>query len=557
MEEILAVNGKLYKGGAELPITGLASFQTTRQIEAVQYNDKLYIATGTKFVVYDGTTAAVITPYRPEALEVIYIGTNSLADDPTNFISDSTSAYLQITGITIQKRYGVANKNNDFNVYIAKPATGTAEFKWEYRVIGVEAWTLMFDFNPSWKAISPLLGVGDYEIRCTGRMQGETDPVKYTEYLIPKYTVKELDENKVEDTSGVHQCNRILLHWDRVILYGDPKQKDMIYISDLSRPDYIPTLNTLKFENQEKEELTAIVKFRDMLVAFTPHTIQGLYGKSPYDYQRVYLSTSVGCIAPYSAQVFENYIGFLSLEGVYILKSVGYSESRVNVQKIDTLVSNVIPRDTDACACVADGQYQLTFPSKQKRFRFYYQRGVWTKDESPKLNFNRLYEFSGEVYGQAQDTSYILKMDNSVYSDDGYVFTDRYVFKDYDFNAPYNNKKLKELQILLGQTSATKLSLWVYADGAAIVNPDTSYASVNELGEVVWTTQATPNISIETGTVLGSWIMGSSAFGSVESGIYYVSLSGKCRKVRLEIEHSEAKPNTVLGLGFIYKLRKP
>lgn len=539
----------------ELPITGLASFQTTRQVEAVQYNDKLYIATGTKFVQYDGTTAAVVTPYQPEAMEVLYIGTNALADNPDQFISDSTSAYVQVTGVTLNKRYGVANKPTTFTAYVAKPSGATVEYQWEWRPVGVDTWNLVIGFGAS-KSVDVYLSTGDYQIRCTARLQGETDPTKYSEYLVPKYTVKEVaDGTKVEDTSTIHQCNRILLHWERVILYGDPNQKDMIYVSDVGRPDYVPTLNTLRFENTEKEELTALVKFRDMLVAFTPHTIQGLYGKSPYDYSRMYLSTSVGCIAPYSAQVFENYIGFLSLEGVYILKSVGYSESRINVQKIDSNTQNIIPRDKDACACVADGQYQLVFPTKEKRFRFYYQRGVWTKDESPKLNFSRMYEFSGEVYGQASDG--ILKMDGTVFSDDGYVYTDRYVFKAFDFDAPYNPKKLKELQILLGQTQATKLSLWIYADGASIINPDTSYASVNDLGEVVWNTQSTPNINIQTGTVLGSWIMGKSPFGSVESGIYYVTLSGKCRKVQLEIEHSDATPNTVLGLGFIYKLRKP
>lgn len=554
MEEIIATGGKLYKNGVVIPIPGLTTFQTSRQIEAVQFKNKLYIATGSKLVVYDGTTASIVTPYKPEPLEAIYIGTNSLADDPNNYLADGISAVLQINGMQPDLRYGIANKDAFFTVYVSKPAGTTIEYKLEWRLYDGGTWTIAQDWGTSNRLKLKNPTARDYQLRFVIRQQGTTPEV---EAMLPRYSVKATNENKVVDTSSVHQCNRILVHWERVILYGDPKQKDLIYVSDIDRPEYVPTTHTLRFENQEQEELTALVKFRDMLIAFTPHTIQGLYGKGPEDFSRMYLSTSIGCIAPYSAKVFENYIGFLSLEGIYILKSVGYSENRINVEKIDSVISNSVPRDRDACAIVSDGQYQLIFPTKNIRFRFYYQRAVWTKDESPKLNFNRMYEFDGIAYGQASPSSIILKADKTKWDDDGYVYKDRYVFKEYDFNEPYNPKKLKELQILLAQTANTKLSIWVYADGAAIISPDNSYASVNELGNVVWNDSTIPNIHIETGTVLGSWIMGKSTFGNTESGVQKMKLAGKCRKVRIEIEHAEATPNTVLGLGFIFKSKKP
>jgi hypothetical protein len=556
-EDIMAIEGKLYKAEAEIPITGLASFQTTRQVEAVQFKDKLYIATGTKLVVYDGTEAKVIVPYKPESLEVLYIGTNALADNPDQYITDSTSAFIQVTGVTTSMRYGVVNKENTFTAYVAKPAVGNAEFKWEKRVFGADTWTLINDFSTAKKQVKLTLPLGDHEIRCVARMVGETNDVFYAEYWVPKYSVKETDQNKQEDVSMIHQCNRILLHWNRIVLYGDPKQKDMIYLSDLDRPDYFPSLNTLRFENTEQEGLTAIVKFREMLVAFTPHSIQGLTGKGPEEFTRMLLSSSVGCIAPYSARVMENYVAFLSLEGVHILKSIGFSENRVNVQKIDSKIDNIMPRDTDACAVVANGQYQITFPSRNIRFRCYYHDGVWTKDESPKLDFNRLYESNGVIIGQSATTSKLLRSDPSVFSDDGYTYTDKYTFKDYDFGEPYNPKKLKEMQILLGQISRTDIAVYVYADGAEIISPDRSYASVNEFGEVVWNEKSVPNITIDAGTTLGSWVMGGSSFGNVESAIQKIMLSGKCRRVRVEIVHEDSKPNVILGIGFIFKSRKP
>jgi hypothetical protein len=553
-EHILALDGKLYKNGVEIPITGLSSFQTTRMIEAVQYMDKLYIATGTKLVTYDGTTAQVIIPYKPEPLEALYIGTNGLADDPDNYLADGTSIVLQINGVKPDNRYGIVNTNNMFTVYVSKPSGDVTEYKMEYRLSDDDTWKVSQAWGTSNRLKLSSTTARDYQLRFVVRKQGTTEEV---ESMIPRYTVKEVDENKQEDVSTLQQCNRILLHWERIVLYGDPNNKDMIYISDLERPDYIPTLNTLRFENKEQEGLTAVVKFRDSLVAFTPHSIQGLNGRGPEDYSRTFLSSSVGCIAPYSAQVMENYIAFLSLEGVYVLKTLGYSETRANVEKIDSLVDNIVYRDANACAITANGQYQIVFPDRKTRLRYYYVDKVWTKDVSDKLDFSRMYEFQGTVYGLSSSKTAFLKSDPSVWDDDGHVYEDRYVFKDYDFGEPYNPKKLKEMQLLLGQKVYTNLSVSVYADGAPILSPDASYAEINANDEVVWVDKELPNVTIDAGTTLGSWMMGRSGFGNVESSVQKIPISGKCRRVRLEIVHQEATPNAVLGVGFIFKSKKP
>src|SRR6185312_5345337 len=81
-EEIIAIGGKIEIDGRVMEIDGLAGgFQTTRPIDAVQFYDKMYFATGTKLLQYDGTNLAVIKPYSPEPLEALYVGTNGLADN--------------------------------------------------------------------------------------------------------------------------------------------------------------------------------------------------------------------------------------------------------------------------------------------------------------------------------------------------------------------------------------------------------------------------------------------------------------------------------------------
>lgn len=552
-DELLAVGGKLYKNGVQLTIANLSSFQSTRTVEAVQFKDKLYIATGTKLVEYDGTSAKVVVPYTPQPLEALYIGTNALADNPNAYITDGTATSLTISGLVPSKRYGVVNTSTTFTAYVNKP-TGTVEYKLEYKKYGETSYTLARNWSTSKTPSMKFESLGDYEIKLTARMQGTTTE-EY--YFIPQYSVHEDSKMNAEhDTSTIHSCNRLVLHWNRLILYGDSSKKDMVYISDLDRPEYFPTLGTLKFENERQEGITAVVEFRDMLVVFTPNSIQALFGKSPQDYNRVNLSSSIGCIAPQSAKVVGNYVAFLSQEGIHILKSLGYTEQRANVQKIDNQIDNIVPRETDACAIVVDGQYQITFPQQKKRLRFYLHQGVWTKDESEKLDFRRSYEWNGEVFG-LRDGGEVLKM-GGAYDDAGFVYTDRYTFKDYTFGEPYNPKKLKEMQLLLAHfIQRVHLNLYVYADDVLVLSPNVSHPAINENGEVVWVEESNPNLELDTGTVFGSWSLGHSAFGEIRSSVQKLRISGKCRRVRLELVHEEATPNHILGVGFIFKSKKP
>jgi hypothetical protein len=541
----------------KIDIQGLPNgFQTTRPIEAVQYRDKLYFATGTKLVEFDGVTAKVVEPYKPEPLEALYIGTNALADNPSDFMQDGTGENLRIDGVTATLRIGVINQKTTLKVYISKPPTMTSvEYRFLYRKVGATSWITgkdwstdkTFDFVPN--------EVGDYEFDIYARPAGDTSAIP-ARFVVPKYTVKETNQNENVSFSAIHRCNRILLHWERLILYGDDLNSGHIFISHLRKPDYFPTPNTLFFESKEIEPLTALVRYRDMLVAFTPNSIQALYGKHPAEYTRVTLNTEIGCIAPYSAQVTGNVITFLSKDGVYVLESVGVIEERANVTKIDTKIDNIVDKDKDAFAIVHDSQYQLYFPSRKKRLRCYFEQGgAWTKDESEKLDFVCVREWDGEIFGQSLATGKIFKFDKNVWDDDGYVYESRIETKEYDFGKPYYKKKIKQIKLLFKTfDEPSNLNVYVYADNALIVDPKTSYPEVNENEEVVWVEKIEPNVRISAGTVLGEWIMGKDAFGYQKSQTVFIRASGRCKKTKLILSHTESAPNSLLGIGFVFTM---
>lgn len=555
-DEIQAIDGKLYKNREVLPIEGIDTFQTERMIEAVQFREKLWIATGTKLVEYDGETAKVVEPYKPEPLEALYIGTNGLADNPSQYLEDGEAAYLRIEGVIPNRRYGIVNKPTYFDIYVSKPVGSTVEYQFHVRKAGDTNWLLWREFTINSRTEFSRAEAGEWEMKFTARVQGEEHT---EEYHLPSYRINANDENETVPNATIHNSTRILLHHDRLILYGDPNQGDVIYISHLNEPSYFPSPYTLQFENEKKEGITSLVRFRDMLVVFTRTSIQGLYGKAPIGddtYRRIHISNAIGCIAPKSAKVMGNYVTFLSQEGMHILKSLSFSEDRMNVEKIDSNIDNILPRHEDACSVVQGLQYHITFPQIKKRFRFYYEQGTWTKDESEHLDFVEMYNFDGECYGLGS-LNVLYRFDPTVWDDDGHVYEDYIKTKDFNFGLPYNPKKLKELQMVFGHyTEPVHLTLSVYADSAIVVNPNKSHAVIED-NYVVWKEIIEPNVELLPGTRLGVWQMSKDAFGNTENQVQRFKISGKCRQTRVEIRHKQATPNQFFSLGYIYKIKNP
>lgn len=558
--EIEAVNGHFEIDGEVKVIENLEDgFQSERQIEGVQFGDKMYFATGTKLVEFDGEKFKVVEPYKPQPLEALYIGTNGLAPNPNDFMQDGVYEFLRIDGVTFSKRYGVVNEPVTLTAYVSKPHDVEVEFQFEWRYAFMEegkwvegqAWSSKktWDFTPD--------ASGDFQFRINMREKGLT--VAEHQYLVPKYVVKaSSDSADVEiDTHHITTCNRILLHWNRLILYGDTHNPDMIYISHLNNPAYFPVPNTLRFENGKKEGLTVLVQYRDMLIAFTDTSIQALFGQSPQDYRRAVLNTSIGCIAPYSAVVVKNYIYFLSSNGVHFLKSVGYVDDKANVEKLDSKIDNIVPRDRDACGFFHNNQYHLVFPTRRERLRYYIELGAWVKDESERLDFIRMFDRDGFLSGQSH-LGPIRKFNPTVYDDDGYIYEDIWETKSFDFGQPYHRKKLKELQLTMEPQGQTiRANIYVFADAASVLNAEKGEAYVDENGEVGWRLTVEPNLVVDAGTTFGGWEMGQSPFGDVETAISKFSISGRCIRVRVRFAHKEAKPVKAIGLAFIFKLKKP
>jgi hypothetical protein len=565
-DEIVAIDGKLYKNTVLLPITGLTSFQTTKQIDAVQYAGTLYIATGTKLLQYDGTTCKVVDAYLPTTIEMTYIGTNALSDNPEGHLTDTSGLVAAIDYVYPSKPTGVVNTDVSVKVYCTTISGETYEYATQ-----IQKSTSSTDFpDPATTAFKALgsdhsisvkkVGTsGDYTIRVSMRKVGTTTLLAQYDM---EYTINKVADDKANKVAKptIHTCNRATVYWGRLVLYGDPTNPSIVYLSQTNQPNYMPSLLTIDFENPKREPLNQLLQYRNGLLAFSDSSTQMLTGTSPDDYVRHMLHTDLGCISPKGAVTMTNNVAFLSQQGIYTLTVPTYTQSttndKANVSKIDLKIRDIVPLDKNAIAIFDNNQLQMVFPGSKMRLRYYLDFNAWAKDESDKFGFENMWNFNGDIH--AQSGNMVYHFDKEVYTDDNENFVNSFESKGFSFNQPYHVKKLKEFHMLVAPKSQSMSStLQVYADEQALTGEENGYASVNENGEVEWNVTFEPNIDVQAVTTLGDWKLGESAFGEVNYAKREFRLSGKCLRTKVKFSNTEPKENSVIGFAYVFKVKRP
>jgi hypothetical protein len=550
-DEIFAISGKFYINSSTTPVSGI-SFQATKPIEAVQFGLTSYFATGTKLMQYDGTTLKEVVPYTPTTLEMLYVGTNALFDDPTGHLTDTTGLVASIdqaipngTGkaITVQVFCTViSGETYQFSIQYKK-STDTKEF------LSPTAWGNRSSTNMV--SIASSLSEGTYSVRVSMRKTGTTE-------VLSQYDLDYVVNLKPKTTSTVSEigkCNRVLLHWDRLFMYGNPDAPATVYMSHLSTPNYFPSLMNLDFDSPRREPITNIIHYRNSLAIFTKSSTQALYGTGPDDYKRTMLHTDIGCIAPFGAAVTRNSIGFVSSNGIYALKTMGLTDDKATVEKIDIKIANVIPSSSNAIVLYQNNQLHVTYPDTKQRFRFYTDTGAWTKDYSDKFNFTNMYNIDEDIYCLAPGALY--EFDPTVYDDDGYVYTNLWESRYIHFGQPYHNKKLKEVHVMMApDDSEINSSVYIYADEEAVITPVDGSASVVD-GAVVWTLTETDNIHADASATFDDVILGTSILGNSKFAMQRLKLTGNCKRTRIKVTNTEAGKNQFIGFAYIFKVRRP
>jgi len=441
--------------------------------------------------------------------------------------------------------------NNGTN--ILNPYVDTTKYA---RTESVGADYSYFNFRP--------LQTGTYDIKFEVTFYNEavSPSVPYKkEFVFNDFTVKySLEKNDVyeQKDGGIRSCNRIRLHFNRLILFGDTAEPTQVYFSHLDNPAYFPAVNMFRFDTGKKEPVVTIERIQNYLTVFTKTTIHTITGTGVSDFAINLINDSVGCIAERSAVLTGNVVTFLSQEGVYVLKPANFKLDQLNVQRADTKLKSEIEKDINACGGSHDAQYFLCYPDDSDVYRFYYEQGAWVKDSSAQLNFVQFLSYSGNFYAVTADGK-LLKKSETVYKDNEASYDMIVETKYFDLSKSFNFKKLKKLYMLArgyDQYDA-EFEVKVFADSAIVLDPQTGYASINQNDYVVWNTTTAPNVEIHQASLLGEWVLGEDVLGGQTLSVSKTRIRGKCRRVKLQIVNSQDSEVEIFGLGLEFKLKKP
>lgn len=626
---IAAVEGKLwysrpttasatqYGNWTQISITDAGSpftFQTTDYAEAVQYGEWLYVATGTKLVrcqVYQtgatttATATTIVDQYKPTSQEALYVGLNAINSNPLAYLVDNTTGgagTLEALGIGLVTPLFSINVANTLTAYVKTSVADlpNVQYAWAYKLSSDTTWTDYPGYHPhnvAYKSLPFNLSTpGTYDIRCEVKLGAVTD-----EWVLYGIEVDAFPKPSILPSSNIQKCRRILLHWDRLVLY-DPKpsttdgtlnQQDQIFISHVGEPQYFPTPNVISFSADTQQRVRKIVRYRNILLVFTPDTIQSLAGKSPADYVRSLVNNQVGAIWGGSVQVVENDVFFVSKQGIYAVRPNVYTQDNFNVAGLDVLIQDQFAAefvvsdnvagngfaDSQVHSIVYENQYIL-YGFNGVIYRHYYDRKAWVTDTlSHLVTANQVIRFSAPIVASFNgeqtviepiikyntNTSTVVSTDftaqnKSIYTDNGVAYTMRLRTKYFDLSQAFNYKKLRKLYIIARlQNEDIKLYTTVQADSAIILDPESGTVDLDPIThKVTWVTTTTPNFVFYAGTYLyTNFVSGANPLGDNTLSVLKTNIRAKCRRVRLEFEHTDGTPCELYGFGLEFRSKKP
>jgi len=616
----------------------------TYKVDGIAYGGAFYLATGYKLMVIkneNGTiTAKQIAPIVPTTPEYNTIGGNLLSVDPANAIKSSTGVALQVSGMVITSDYenkrlqgGLVNHPINIKAIVIRPsASYEVYYRFKYQKQGQDDWTnkattqsgwekmtLSEGVDPTWQVLLNQATLYNFSIEITPSSNIDTSnwTVNNTglveSYVYTSFEVKEVPSFMASADFSLHTCRRLLVYYDQLLAYQDTADGNVLYISDYRRFDYFPADYNTIVDTATKDEITSINYFQNVLVLLTERNIFMLKGRNPYDFALTNINRTIGCKYGWTARAVGNYLYFMSIEGLFRLKSIYNTEDRLNVEQVDFKINTLFSKNADDyIAFTFKGNYYLVEMTK-----YIYEEGLfrtsengkiyiydsyleaWTSYSGKYLNINNVLILGNNICAVDRNTNSFLVypdlkvldkeikryIDGETYyiNDDGTELvktgegTNYLTRLEETYNSlgkPYHTKKFKEIMIktLNSREGKTGLMVTVDVDGAYVVNPEKYTVNVDPITGTVsvqyfnkdgaingeYAIELLENVSIPTIATLGkSFEVGEALLGDYDISLHKIKYSGKGKTVKYIIEQVDDKFFGILGHSTIYKEKKP
>jgi len=301
-------------------------FQNKYDIEAGSYENRLYIATGTRFIQVqkedDDTLIAVpVFPYKPTSSEMKMIGMNLLSPYPIYCQNESFYDDVKTSiGSVLATYFATRDGNRFYRVRaIMSYAAGESEkdyfFKWEEidqygnasPVIDFNNETYMYIFNcvpgPTGMPLSQgkdFIEVPEsrlkqgFKYRCTFANKFEVDVMTNTRKIeVISYGQEQTYQDYIMDVAlgwfgsatsieplyadqepndiwkQIQTCKKMLMDGNKIVLYDDAFDSGNWFKTVIDHPAYILQRNSLNFRTGKNEKIIKAVHFKGLIVVFS------------------------------------------------------------------------------------------------------------------------------------------------------------------------------------------------------------------------------------------------------------------------------------------------
>lgn len=212
-----------------------------------------------------------------------------------------------------------------------------------------------------------------------------------------------------------------------LVAYGSSNR---LFFSDISLPSYYPLSQVLQLKTPEA--IRHICIFQNKLIVSTENSrfyVGGSAFDNPNDpFYIANISSDCGLLAPKSEVPLQEYLYFLDTSGIKILKNLyGTADKEYTYAPLDDLITSLVPKDRDACACAFNDKYYICFPQQKWMLIYNTKYKAWTSYQSDFFNFTSMFVNDGKLYGVDALNYNIYEFDDDVYVDswneeeDGYI----------------------------------------------------------------------------------------------------------------------------------------
>lgn len=311
------------------------TFQNKWKIEAAQYKNKMYVATGTRLVeiteeINGNLKAQVVKPYKPSSIEFTNIGPNLMSYTPSLHIETKsigpitkihsviplkqTGAYVDIVAVMSfaegenENDYifkwertqdgtnyePVINKDNQMLIFKEKDKNGHYITKGMNKIMVKESEALAYTYRCSFaisfkrdRVSDVVEGQKEFNYELETITYGTEIKKTYEDYIIDKIdgywfgqatSIKYsnlLYQAENEYYNQVQSCKKIFGYGNKFLLYDDTYNSGNMWKTVIDNPYYVTYGGGLNFKTDKDEQINRIINFKGILVAFSYNEILG------------------------------------------------------------------------------------------------------------------------------------------------------------------------------------------------------------------------------------------------------------------------------------------